>query len=71
MTTSNKNNLDLTQKSSIKQNYNLIKEKQDEESGEKRTTHQEMFTQFNPTMTYSRGEIDLSSMSPLQRDTKR
>jgi len=40
---------------------------------EKKQTHQEMFTQFSPTMTYSGGEIDLSnplSMSSLQRDTK-
>jgi len=26
---------------------------------EKREQHQEMFTQFGPTMTYSRGEINL------------
>ena len=28
---------------------------------EKRKQHQEMFTQFGPTMTYSRGKIDLSN----------
>jgi len=36
------------------------KNKQDKESREK-YQHQEMFTQFGPTMTYSGGEIDLSN----------
>jgi len=36
-------------------------------------THQEIFTQFGPTMTYSGEKIDLSnllSLTSLQRDTK-
>jgi len=37
---------------------------------EEKETHHEMFTQFGPTITYSWGEIDLSPMSSLQRDTK-
>jgi len=50
-----------------------ITKPQTKDKREEKQKHQEIFIQFGPTMTYSGGEIDLSSplsRSSLQKDTK-
>jgi len=61
MTTNNQNQLQQSRNQGYSKTTIEPKNKQSKKSREKRTTHQEMFIMFSPTITNSGGEFDFSN----------